>query len=164
MLQTSTETGKDTGAVYTYIRLTREDSFTFEMQLQASNVRPFDRQDDYCSNHHIKTVCFTFELIIFCFSAAPVAAAAISRLGTSVGIYNSVIIVGSCEYYENSALAFQKLVQVVTVQAMECCVRKTYRLGWKVQCQPGKDCVRQWTRKIDSDAEADTLKSILEEV
>ncbi len=90
--------------------------------------------------------------------------AATSRLGVSVGIYNSVIAVGSCEYYESSALAFQKFIQVVTVQAMECCVGSTYRLGWKVQCQPGNDCVRQWTRKINSDTDANTFKSILEEV
>ncbi len=87
-----------------------------------------------------------------------------SRLGVSVGIYNSVIVVGSCEYYESSALALQKFIQVVTVQATECCIGKTYRLGWKVQCQPGHDYVRQWTRKIDSDTDAATLKSILQEV
>ncbi len=82
----------------------------------------------------------------------------------SVGIYNSVIVAGSSEYYESSVLAFQKFIQVVTVQATECCVGNTYRLGWKVQCQQENDCTRQWTRKIRSDSDADTLKSILEEV
>ncbi len=45
MMQTFIETGKDTGAVYTFIREAKEDSFAFEMQLQASNVKQFDRQD-----------------------------------------------------------------------------------------------------------------------
>ncbi len=45
MVQTFIEAGKDTGAVYTFVRQAKEDSFTFEMQLHASNVRPFDRQD-----------------------------------------------------------------------------------------------------------------------
>ncbi len=91
--------------------------------------------------------------------------AATSRLGVSVAIYNSVIVVGSSKYYKSSVLGFQKFIQVVTVQATECCDGNTYRLGWKFRCQGQEnECTRQWTRKIRSDSDADILKSIIEEV
>ncbi|CAM9865835.1 unnamed protein product, partial [Laminaria digitata] len=57
------------------------------------------------------------------------------RFGVSVSIDADALIVGSHQDFEEGSLAYQRAVQVVTVQCDPGgTVGKVYRLGWKEEC------------------------------
>ncbi|CAM9122390.1 unnamed protein product, partial [Hapterophycus canaliculatus] len=89
------------------------------------------------------------------------------RFGVSVSIDGDALIVGSHQEFEEGKLAYQRAVQVVTVQSDPggSGVGNVYRLGWKELCVDDDDdiCEVRWTRDIETDASGVELKTILEE-
>eukprot|EP00752_Nemacystus_decipiens_P003960 g3626.t1 len=89
------------------------------------------------------------------------------RFGASVSIDGDALIVGSHQEFEEGKLAYQRSVQVVTVQSDPggSGVGNVYRLGWKENCVDDADdvCEVRWTRRIETDASGVALKNILEE-
>ncbi|CAM9102436.1 unnamed protein product [Scytosiphon promiscuus] len=89
------------------------------------------------------------------------------RLGVSVSIDGDALIVGSHQEFEEGKLAYQRAVQVVTIQSDPggAGVGNIYRLGWKDVCVDDDDdiCQVRWTRDIETDASGVELKTILEE-
>ncbi|CAM9244645.1 unnamed protein product, partial [Sphacelaria rigidula] len=90
------------------------------------------------------------------------------RFGVSVSLNEDTLIVGSHQEFEKGKLAYQRAVQVVTVQSDPggSGVGNVYRLGWKENCVDDDDdlCEVRWTRKIETDATGVVVKNILEEV